>query len=92
MLNGCIPLIVANAGHERHLKSLGFDMFDDVLDKSYDNDTDEIRIDKVYSVLEGILVNKDKSWLNSLSSRLQHNIERVTSYIQENYKLHNVRN
>ena len=84
MLNGCIPLIVANSGYEDYLKSLGFDMFDDVLDKSYDNDTSAIRIEKVYRVLEGILVNKDELWLEELSGRLQNNIDRVASYIQEN--------
>jgi len=84
MLNGCIPLIVANTGYEGYLKSLGFDMFDDVLDKSYDNDTGAIRIEKVYNVLEDILVNRDSLWLKELSGRLENNIERVASYIQEN--------
>jgi len=84
MLNGCIPLIVANAGYEGYLTSLGFDMFDDVLDKSYDNDTGSIRIEKVYHVLEDILLNKDSLWLEELSGRLQNNIQRVTSYLQEN--------
>ena len=84
MLNGCIPLIISNAGYEGYLKSLGFDMFDDVLDKSYDKDTSAVRIEKVYHVLEDILVNKDELWLKELSSRLQNNIERVTSYIREN--------
>ena len=86
MLNGCIPLIIANQGYESYLKSLGFDMFDDVLDKSYDNNTGALRIEKVYHVLEDILVNKDELWLKQLSSRLQNNIERVSSYIQENIK------
>jgi len=84
MLNGCIPLIISNAGYESYLKSLGFDLFDDVLDKSYDKNTGAIRIEKVYHVLEDILVNKDKLWLKQLSNRLQNNIERATSYIQEN--------
>ena len=84
MLNGCIPLIVANRGYEGYLTSLGFDMFDDVLDKSYDNDTGSIRIEKVYHVLEDILVNRDSLWLKELSGRLQNNIDRVASYIQEN--------
>jgi len=59
-------------------------MFDDVLDKSYDNDTGSIRIEKVYHVLEDILLNKDSLWLEELSGRLQNNIQRVTSYLQEN--------
>jgi len=84
MLNGCIPLIVANAGYESHLKSLGFDMFDDVLDKSYDLKQGADRIEGVYAILEGLLIHKDKEWLEQLAHRLQHNIDKVRSYIQEN--------
>ena len=82
MLNGCIPLTIANAGHESYLKSLGFDIFDDVLDKSYDTCTGTIRIEKVYTVLDRIL--KNEQWLKLLNTRLQNNILKVQNYIQEN--------
>lgn len=82
MLNGCIPLTIANAGYESYLKSLGFDIFDDVLDKSYDECTGAIRIEKVYTVLEQIL--KNEKWLKLLNTRLQNNILKVQNYIQEN--------
>lgn len=84
MINGCIPLTVANAGYENYLKTLGFDMFDDVLDKSYDSEQGEVRIERLYATLHGILINKDKEWIEQLSPRLQHNIDKVRSYIQEN--------
>ena len=83
MINGCIPLTVANAGYENYLKTLGFDMFDDVLDKNYDSVEGKVRIEKVYATLEDILINKDKLWIKQLSPRLQRNIDKVRSYIEE---------
>ena len=58
-------------------------MFDDVLDKNYDSVEGKVRIEKVYATLEDILINKDKLWIKQLSPRLQRNIDKVRSYIEE---------
>ena len=84
MLNGCIPLTIANAGYESYCKSLGFDIFDDVFDKSYDEYTGVVRIEKVYILLDRILKNHGEKLLVTLNTRLQNNILKVKNYIQEN--------
>lgn len=83
-LYGAIPLVVSNKGFEQNLKDLGFDIFDDVIDKTYDQHEDQTRIDGVYSSLEGILVHKDSIWLQSLEDRFWHNRQRAIQYIMEN--------
>ena len=66
------------------MKTLGFDIFDDVFDKSYDEYTGVARIEKVYIVLDRILKNHGEKLLVALNTRLQNNILKVKNYIQEN--------
>ena len=66
------------------MKTLGFDIFDDVFDKSYDEYTGVARIEKVYILLDRILKNHGEKLLVALNTRLQNNILKVKNYIQEN--------
>lgn len=81
---GMIPLTVAKQGFEEYCASLGFDMFDDIIDKSYDNLEGFERIESVYNTLEGILLNKDELWLDNLQPRIKANSQRVIEWFEKN--------
>jgi len=38
-----VPIVIGNVGIIKWLKNLGFDMFDDIVDTSYDNSNDNVR-------------------------------------------------
>lgn len=48
-----IPIVIGHRGIVRHCRELGFDMFDDLVDTSYDNLPDDVRVE------EAILRNRD---------------------------------
>jgi len=48
---GRLFMVAGSKGFEQRLKDMGFDIFDDILDKSYDNKSDYIRIDMMYESL-----------------------------------------
>lgn len=48
---GKLFMIAGSKGFEQRLNNMGFDIFDDILDKSYDNQSDYIRIDMMYESL-----------------------------------------
>jgi hypothetical protein len=48
-----VPIVVSAPGVVQHLRNLGFDMFDDFVDHSYDNIHDNsLRMEKIMSVIE----------------------------------------
>ena len=83
MLYGRLFLIIANPGFELKLKKLGFDIFDDVIDKTYDNLESYWRIDHLYAVLDGMLTNYDLGWFETLIPRLEKNKKLANDLILE---------
>ena len=83
MLYGRLFLIIANPGFEMKLKKLGFDIFDDVIDKNYDNLESYWRIDYLYAVLDGMLTNYDLGWFETLIPRLEKNKKIANDLILE---------
>jgi hypothetical protein len=54
------PIFLASPGHVQHLRSMGFDLFDDIIDHSYDNiENDKDRFQKFINELDKIHSNKD---------------------------------
>lgn len=75
-LLGHVPILLAPAGQVRYMRNLGFDMMDDLVDHSYDNETDPyVRITMVVDQLERIC----KSPLTDLISWRKSNISRLYS-------------
>ena len=68
---GRLFLIIGSPEFEQNLKRLGFDIFDDIIDKSYDSEGSYIRVDAVFKSLGELLRNPVD--MQSLLSRLQAN-------------------
>ena len=54
---GRLFLVIGSPNFEKNLKTLGFDIFDDIIDKSYDSESSYIRVDTVFKSLEKLLQN-----------------------------------
>ena len=74
-------MIVGSNNFEQRLEDLGFDIFDDIIDKSYDSDLDYIRVDNVYKSLNNFLL-KDIN-LNNLKFRLENNQKRLNDMLTQ---------
>ena len=68
---GKLFLVVGSQEFEQNLKRLGFDIFDDIIDKSYDSESSYIRVDAVFKSLGDLLRNPVD--MNALLPRLQAN-------------------
>jgi len=68
---GRLFLVIGNTNFERRLKDMGFDIFDDIIDKSYDTEYGYIRIDKIFNSLGKFL--SENSNIDSLYERLKNN-------------------
>jgi hypothetical protein len=69
---GQIPLVVSTTGTVNHIRKLGFDMFDDIIDHSYDAEPDpEIRIGLVIDQLQKICMQDIDHWQKYKASNLQ---------------------
>lgn len=71
MQYGKLFMIAAGKYYEKYLEELGFDIFSDVIDKSYDKEESYIRIDMMYNSLTEFLTSNFDC--NSLTERLQYN-------------------
>ena len=68
---GKLFLVVGSPKFEQNLKSMGFDIFDDIIDKSYDSESSYIRADAVFKSLGELLRNPVN--MQALLPRLQAN-------------------
>lgn len=85
-MNGQFGLWLGNPGTVAHLRSLGFDLFDDVfLDHAYDQETNlNHRIDMIHDLIDQFMVmDIDQIWKSTLARR-QANIDRFYSQELEN--------
>jgi hypothetical protein len=80
---GQIPLILGPSGQVEKTRQLGFDLFDDLIDQSYDDEKDPlIRIEKYVTSLEQFVNAHPTSTLQSLKEslipRFRRNVELLT--------------
>ena len=68
---GRLFLVIGSPSFEKNLKNLGFDIFDDILDKSYDNLESYMRVDAVFNSLQKYI--NDPVDYNILKQRLINN-------------------
>lgn len=81
-----LPLILSVPGTVEFVRSMGFDMFDDIIDHSYDKEQDpERRILMVVDELER-LVNENNLKSYDLTTRLYKNAEWVYKAAEFNFK------
>jgi len=71
MFYGRMFLTVASPDYEKNLKDFGFDIFDDIIDKSYDNLEGYLRVDGVFKSLQRYL-QKPIDY-SIIEKRLKHN-------------------
>ena len=68
---GKLFLVIGSPGFEQNLKRMGFDIFDDIIDKSYDSESSYYRVDAVFKSLGELLRNPVD--MQALLPRLQAN-------------------
>lgn len=79
---GKLFLVVGSPEFEKNLNKMGFDIFDDIIDKSYDNECSYIRVDQVFNSL-GKFIDKNYD-MTSLLHRLKNN-QQVLKDLQNKY-------
>ena len=68
---GKLFMCIASPGFEQRLEQMGFDIFSDIIDKTYDKESGYIRIDSVFASLRKLLENPPN--MTELLPRLQYN-------------------
>jgi hypothetical protein len=69
-------LVFGNPGTIHALRQLGVDVFDDIIDHSYDLEADwKLRLDKIYNSLEKLLCQNLNNIYQLTQSRRQHNAD-----------------
>ena len=77
---GTIPIYIGGWRCADSLKLLGFDVFDDIVDHSYETLEDPWeRIEKAFYLNKDLLENFTMT--NSILARLQHNLDLLTSEV-----------
>jgi hypothetical protein len=72
-LNGCIPVPFSTTGTMQLLKNLGFDIFEDIVDFSYEMETNnQVRMEFYYKEIDR-LSNTDLNITKSLTDRFTYN-------------------
>ena len=86
-ITGTFPLILAPKNAVEHLRSRGFDMFDDIIDHSYDNYADpNIKIKMIVDELEKLLqmdISQLKELHDSYKGRLDANRINTLHYTKD---------
>jgi hypothetical protein len=90
---GQIPIFLSSPGYVHHLRQMGFDLFDDIIDHRYDrNDCIRTRIQLIVQQVEKLCKQDIGYWreyLKSNSSRLNRNRSLLMNFAMH---LRNVRN
>lgn len=82
ILHGRLFMIIGSPGFEKKLKSIGFDIFDDIIDKSsYDQLLKFYRINRIYDLLDILLNKYDLQLMKKLKSRLEKNSKLMKEFI-----------
>jgi hypothetical protein len=79
---GKLFLVIGSPKFEQNLRRLGFDTFNDIIDKSYDTESSYIRVDAVFKSLGELLRNPVD--MQELLPRLEKN-KRVLEKISARY-------
>lgn len=82
-----IPLFVGPLNYCKNLKDIGFDVFEDVIDMSYDGLEYQMRVDRVFEIVKDLHRKYDiESLLERLKPRLQHNHDLVVDLAKDHHE------
>jgi hypothetical protein len=78
--SGQFPIWLGNVNSVKYIRSLGFDVFDDIIDHGYDQELDlHTRIDRIHNEIERLIsLDLELLWKQTLNRRL-HNRQRLLS-------------
>ena len=95
-LTGQFGIWLSNAGHVEFLRAIGFDMFDDILDHSYDKEKNlHQRIDLLHKLLDHIMeIDLTQAWQDTVTRRqanadlfYSNNLEELLTTQSNEYQL-----
>ena len=78
---GRLFLIFGSPEYEKNLKKLGFDIFEDILDKTYDSNSGYMRVDGVFTSLQKYMTNPVD--YSTIIDRLKNNQKRLLEIANE---------
>lgn len=78
---GRLFLVIGSPDYERNLRELGFDTFDDILDKTYDTESSYIRVDKVFNSLKKYM--RAPINYSNIATRIKNNQNRLLELAYE---------
>lgn len=79
--HGRLFMIIGSPKFEKNLKDMGFDIFDDIINKEYDKESGYIRIDKLFDSLDSFL-KKDFN-MKAILPRLKANQQVIRRTVSE---------
>jgi len=79
-----VPILIGYAGMVSHVKSLGFDVFDDIVDTRYDWLPNDIRVEQAIQLNKTLLMQGFDR--NQLAARLQKNLDLVLAWPEKMIK------
>jgi hypothetical protein len=86
-----IPLILAKPGMVAHLKKYGFDMFDDIIDNSYDTIIDlDNRIEMIYNELLKLKSMNLLEWFKDNDNRFKYNYNLYKNIVNNSSNIHTI--
>lgn len=86
-----IPLILAKPGMVAHLKKYGFDMFDDIIDNSYDSIIDlDGRIEMIYNELLKLKSINLSEWFKDNDNRFKYNYNLYKNIVNNSSNIHTI--
>jgi hypothetical protein len=86
-----IPLILAKPGMVTHLKKYGFDMFDDIIDNSYDSIIDlDSRIEMIYKELLKLKSMNLSEWFKDNDNRFKYNYNLYKNIVNNSSNIHTI--
>lgn len=83
-----VPIIIGHPGAVEHCRQLGFDMFDDIVDHSYDSMPDDVRVEQAIELNQHLLLNGiDMQLLRGrLDKNRIHALDGLPSWYADNFR------
>jgi hypothetical protein len=84
-----IPVIIGHQGIVQHCKELGFDMFDDVVDISYDTLPNQVRVEQALHRNQDLILGKIDlaPYQDRLIRQRQFLLDRYPDIMQQKFRL-----
>lgn len=85
-----VPIFLGTTGLVKHLRQYGFDLFDDIVDHSYDNELNiNVRCEMIFEQLLNLRDFDFEDYFRKNNERFFHNFTVYKNMVQENKNIHN---